>query len=460
VLTLFALVLFGCGGESSEATATGANTASGALGVLAPDVLGTTWQVRMAVAATRAPFEGREGWTGWFGGRRVAPLEAFRTEKDAQAQARAHTEFAAAYRQAAVLAAHATVQVYGADAQDTDPAETSYLVGVSGAVLNDATWRAKLGAASASKVTTLAAQDKAWAAWASSGASWPADAPANAGPGVPAAELTSGLPDAGALPHYALPERGGPLLVDAGDPGTLWVLSRWHEARARAAAPESAALVDALLDPWRVPAETKSAAVVPEVVPDPFLFMSTSTNRGDLAFLADLARTGVGAVAGHAKDSPFAAIAQFCTQAPAAGGAPVLAVDCVLDESAALGRAIEDGMKAANNGVEEGFHRAFADFARVGALRAADRVAVAMGDMDTAGRLRINALDRTVGPTTDPVFLASVAAWDAGNRNSVRAEEIVHGLLPELPGLDAARIPLDALHVRLSRNAAPGRPMH
>ena len=460
MLTLFALGLFACGGETIEATATAATTATGALGVLAPDVLGTTWQVRLAVAAQRAPFEGREGWTGWFGGRRLAPLDAFRADKDALAQARAHTEFAAAYRQGAVLASHATVQVYGVDAQGTDPAETSYLVGVSGAFLNEAVWRAKLGGAVSSKVAAVAAQDKAWTAWAASGAVGPADVPAGSGPGAPGADTPSAVPDAGTLPHYALPERGGPLLVDAGDPGTLWALSRWHEARARAAAPEATALIDALLDPWRVPAEPKSGAAVPETLPDAFLFMSSSTSRGDIAFLADLARTGVPAVAVHAKSSPYAAIAQFCTQPPAGGGAAVLAVDCVLDESAALGRAIEDGMKAANNGVEEVFHRAFADFARVGALRAADRVAVAMGDMDTAGRLRINALDRTVGPTTDPVFLASVAAWDAGNRNSVRAEEIVHGLLPELPGLDAARIPLDALHVRLSRNAAPGRPMH
>ncbi len=460
MLTTLFFGLLACGGETTEASSTAAANASGAMGVLAPDVLGSTWQVRMAVAATRAPFEGREGWTGWFGGRRVAPLEGFVAEKDALAQARAHTEFAAAYRQAAVLAAHATVQVYGVDAQATDPAETSYLVGVSGAVLNDPAWRAKLGAASSSKVAAVAAQDKAWAAWAASGATWPADAPTASGPGAPAADVGGSTPDAGTLPHYALPERGGSLLVDAGDPGTLWSLARWHEARARALAPDAAALVDALLDPWRVPAEAKSASVVPEVVPDPFLFMSSSTNRGDIAFLADLARSGVSAVATHAKNSPYAAIAQFCTQAPAAGGNPVLSVDCVLDESAALGRAVEEGMKGANNGVEEGFHRAFADFARVGALRAADRVAVAMGDLDTAGRLRINALDRTTGPATDPVFLASVAAWDAGNRNSVRAEEIVHGLLPELPGLDAARIPLDALHVRLSRNAAPGRPMH
>jgi hypothetical protein len=111
-------------------------------------------------------------------------------------------------------------------------------------------------------------------------------------------------------------------------------------------------------------------------------------------------------------------------------------------------------------GQEASFHRAFADYARVGLLRAGDRLAFKLGDTDAGGRLRINALDRTSGSTLDPLFLLSVAAWDAGNRNSVRAEELVHGQLTEVPGLEAARLPLDALHIRLSRNAVAGPPMH
>jgi hypothetical protein len=136
-----------------------------------------------------------------------------------------------------------------------------------------------------------------------------------------------------------------------------------------------------------------------------------------------------------------------------------LDVDCILEGSTALGGAIESAMAQAA-GKEDSFHRPFAEFARAGVLRAADRAAWKMNDSDAGGRIRLLALDRTTNGARDPLFLLSVAAWDAGNRNSVRAEELVHGLLTEVPGLEAARLPLDALHIRLSRNAAPGRPMH
>jgi hypothetical protein len=96
----------------------------------------------------------------------------------------------------------------------------------------------------------------------------------------------------------------------------------------------------------------------------------------------------------------------------------------------------------------------------VGLLRVAAHAALAAGDKDTAGRLRINALDRSNGRMAEPTFVLSIAAWDAGNRNTVRAEELVHSLISEVPGLEAARLPLDALHIRVSRNSAPGRPMH
>lgn len=446
----------------------GAPTAQAPVSSAVPsDLLAATWQVRMAKAENRAPFEGRESWKNWFQGRRSAAMDAFVSEKDPVGRARAHAELAAAYRQATRMAAHATVQVYGVDAQETDPAETSYLVGVAGALLGEATWSAKLGASAASKVPGLAAQDKAWKAWAGK-AAWPPDAPASSGPGAPAADAAGAMPSAGSIPHYELPERGTALRVQAGDPGTMWALSRWHEARARESAPEASAAVDAWLAPWRLPSEP-SVLAADTKIPDAFLFMSAYTSAGDAMLVAEVAgrrggpqqgRDAVAAIDRHQADSAYAVLLKGCTKAGAAGGAASLDVDCVLDASASFGKAVEESMQAANGGAEEGFHRLFADFARVGLLRAGDRLASALSDSDASGRLRINALDRTNGTTWDPVFLASVAAWDAGNRNSVRAEELVHGLLSELPGLDAAQMPLDALHVRLSRNAAPGRPMH
>lgn len=417
------------------------------------ELLAATWQVRMAVDATRAPFEGRGSWMAWFGGKRAEALSAFASESDAVGLARVHAEYAAMYRQAALLAANATIQVYGADAQPTDPAEVSYLLGVSGALMGDTTLRARLGSASASKVTTLAAQDAAWKVWVDAGAAWPPDAPAATSPGAPANPTPGQLPNAGPVPTWQLPEIGVDTLVDAGDPGAMWALARYHEAAARASSAADDAAISVWIDPWRLPTETRTAASGPVAISDTFLFMSPYTTAGDATFLADLERDGTAAIAAHASDSPYAVIIAGCTKEQK------LEVDCVLDASAALGTAIEGAMAQAA-GKEDSFHRPFAEFARAGLLRVADRAAWKMNDSDAGGRLRLLAYDRTANGARDPLFLLSVAAWDAGNRNSVRAEELVHGLLTEVPGLEAARLPLDALHIRLSRNAAPGRPMH
>ncbi|MDP2306187.1 MAG: hypothetical protein Q8P18_09165 [Pseudomonadota bacterium] len=447
-LILFALGVTACTGATSDVATTPAKAGS----AVSADLIAQTWQVRLAVDAARAPFEGRAGWVAFLQGRRAESLQAFTADADPGAQARVHAEYAAIYRQAALLGASATAQVYGADAQPTDPLETSYLLGVAGALLGDQALTARLGSASASKVAGLSGRDAAWKDWAAAGAAWPPDMVTAAAPGAPTAPTAGRLPDAGVLPHYVLPEQGESTTVDAADLGALWALSRWHEAAAIAASPENEQVVRLWIDPWRLPPELRAPAAV-VAIPDTFLFMSAMTTAGDAAFFSDLERDGVSAVAAHASDSPYAVIVARCTEAER------LSVDCVLDEAAALGTAIEDAMAKAA-GKEDGFHRPFADFARVGVLRAADRTAWKLEDREGSGRLRINALDRTTGTARDPVFLLSVAAWDAGNRNSVRAEELVHGLLTEVPGLEAARLPLDALHIRLSRNAAPGRPMH
>lgn len=405
------------------------------------ELIAQTWQVRMANAQARSVFEGRPSWVAYFQGKRNEALQNMAGESDAAGLARMHAEYAAMYRQAALIAANATIQVYGADAEPTDPVEVSYLLGVSGLLLKNADYAAKL---SGSAVPAA----KAWSDWAAAGAVWPPDLAANVAgiqgaPGsVPGADIV--------LSSYKLQGEDG--AVEAGDPAALVALSRWHEAAALAADAASVDAVARLIDPWRLPTEVY-APQGPTPSSDTFLFMSVNTSAGDAAFYSDLARNGVAAVDAHAGDSVYAAVVKGCTKDGK------IVVDCVLDESAAVGKAIEAGMEKSAGSVDS-FHRLFADFARVGILRAADRAALTTGDTDTSGRLRINALDHTVGNATDPLFLLSVAAWDAGNRNTTRAEEIVHNQLEQVPGLHVARAPLDALHVRLARNTAPGLPMH
>jgi hypothetical protein len=406
------------------------------------------WQVRMANDATRAPFEGRASWTAYFQGRRPEALAAMAGESDAPGLARLHAEYAAIYRQAAALASNATVQVYGVDRQESDPAECAWLVGVAGALLGDPVARGGLGGQGASKVSGVTGSDQAWAAWVAAGAAFPADAPA----AVPAEPLTPGALPGAEIPRYSLPLRGEPGAVTAVDPSALYSLSRRHEAAALAADPASADRVARLLSPWRLAAEPAPVDGTTSL-DDVWLFMSVWTSDADARFAAAVAAGDQAAVDAWADRSAYAAIAKGCMT----GGR--LGEDCVLDQSALLGAAIEAAMQNAS-GREDSFYRSFADFARVGVLRTLDRVAFALGDPDTGGRLRIHAYDRSVGPAADPLFLLSLAAWDAGNRNSLRAAEIVNTNLVQVPGLDAARVPLDALQVRLSRNSGPAVPMH
>jgi hypothetical protein len=112
------------------------------------------------------------------------------------------------------------------------------------------------------------------------------------------------------------------------------------------------------------------------------------------------------------------------------------------------------------SGSAQPFHPGFAQMGEVAVLRAGMIVADANDQYRDAGILRINALERSDGASRDPVFLISTAAWDAGNRSPLRAQEIVHGLVARYPFIRAARYPLDALHIRLGRTAAPTTAVH
>ncbi|GDX81277.1 hypothetical protein LBMAG42_30880 [Deltaproteobacteria bacterium] len=443
-MSFILFMLAACTGD--EATVAGPEVAKAS--ALTPEVIAATWQVRMAKSEARAPFEGRASWVAWFERRRYESLPAFASEKDNAGLARGHAEYAAIYRQAALLASNAILQVYGADRQESDPAETAYLLGVAGVFTGNAEQAAKLGLSGGSSVAEFARRDAAWKAWFDAKKEVMPDVPA----GLAAVSGEGELPGDALLPT-PLPLVGEPGAVDAGDPGDLYALSRWHEARARAADPASEATIDQYLNPFRLPFEARTPATA-AVASDVWLFMSAYTSAADMQFSALVSQGDLAAAEGLAGSSAYASIAKACSQSGKVD------IDCVIDEAAHLGSSIEDAMAASNGGQPDGFHRPFADFARAGALRALDLFARARGEDETSGILRINAYDRNVDHASDPVFILFLAAWDAGNRNTTRATELVHQSLRLAPGLVVARAPLDALHIRLSRNAAPGVPMH
>lgn len=412
-------------------------------------LVASTWQVRMADDAARAPFEGKDGWVATFETRPRDAVPAFAA--DPGACARIHTWYAAVYRQGALVAANATGQVWGATPEPTDPVEVAPLLLAASALADQDAWAPTV----LHRLPAQEAYTTAWNEWSGEGGTWPPTKALAASPAAPKAPpACDGLPDAGPLPHWELPERTPEALtVKAADPAALYALADWHERAALAADPAHAALVAGWLDPWRLPPEPLGAEPLGEV-PDAWLFMSPFSTAGDLALLTDLRRKGADAVAAHQADSPYAVAIARCTVQGRVD------LDCVLDEGAGLATAMTTAMAAKAGGQGQSFHRPFTEYARFGLLLVADRVALAQGDTESAGRLRIGALDRAAGPARDALFLLSVAAWDAGNRNTARATQLVHELLPQVPGLEAAQLPLDALHVRVSRNAAPGVPMH
>ncbi len=420
-------------------------------------LLAKAWPVRLSSDAERAPFEADPGWTHIFERRYPLALMEFNRSGNAAGRARVHQELAAVYRQGALIAANATHHVYGADRAPTDPLALQYIVGVSRAMRGDAA-AAQVALAEATLVPAVAAQAAAWSTWLEGGHIWPPDRAwleARTGPMGPVDPTTQPL--LMAMPHHQLEERTAQgATVDANDPTALLALSEWHLAAARKAAGKGAADLPLLMNTWRLPVESAVTGSLGAGA-DAWLFGRGALCPEDLSFLADVDASGPGAVSAWADRSPLAA-----ALAPAWDGSK-LNHEKVLDQSVLLMRQAQVAMVQATGG-EAGFHRPFALFVRLGVLRAGMQVADKAGQYRDAGILRLEALERMEGGKgsvqRDPAFALSVAAWDAGNRSPLRPEDILHNLVTDFPALAAARTPLEALHLRLNRHAAPSTPVH
>ncbi len=445
----------GCVGGDSPSDAPAA-VAGGP--VVPADLLAQSWMVRLSDDTLRAPFEGNAAWGALFQRDLPAALSAFAADPtQGRGLARVHYELAALHEQAALLAANSTLQVYGEDRQDVDPAAVAYLLAAARGLTGDC---AGAGAALAELPSgpavppALAPGLAFWKAQVAAGCPATLDlAAAAALPGAPGAVIAGQLPDAGTLPHYRLVEQSEEQReVAAGDPTTLALLAEWHRQAAHQVAPEAdGPTLDQRGALWEIRDEAPALDVLP--TDDALLFADFLLLPADAAFLADARSRGVPAVADWAGQSALAAALVPAIQDG------VLVPEIVLDQAAALGKQLLAAMSAVNGG-SQGFHEPFAELARVGLLRAGMVVADGSDQYRDAGILRINALERSSGPAGDPVFIASVAAWDAGNRNPLRAQEIIHKLVGRYTAVGVARYPLDAMHIRLSRNAAPATPVH
>jgi len=401
------------------------------------ELVRSTWMVQVADPAQLDALAGHPGWQA-FHGRDYA--KALGAGADWPGIGRVHAELSALYRQAALVAARSIEQTYREDQRrEGDPAEVDYLLGLASLILGDADQAMTLlGKNGGSSVAALAAADAAWAARAAAGEPVVA---AIADPALfPLAAPAAGqLPETAPAPHYELPETVGNRLIKAADPTVLLQLAAWHEAAAVSAI--GAERTAALVGPWHLPCEPPPQVDTSVLTLDD-LFLSAFAAADDLG----RAVTGGGA-------STYGGLIDACA------GEGQARAQCTIDAAGKLRKQVLAAMESVGGGPSPN-HRMMAAFAEAGALRAGVRTADGAGDRDAAGLLRIAAKDQSDEAAVEPVFLVSLAAWDVGNRNPLRAQELLHAQLRRAPGLDVARYALDALHLRVSRDSGPGMPMH
>ena len=395
-----------------------------------------SWMLQVAQPGKLDEVLAQKAWGEVFERRYSGAAMTFGTES-----ARGHAEAAAIYRQAALLQANAILSTFASDQRrDTDPAQVIYLVGVASVITGDLdTAKASLGQGG----EQVGDADAAWAQVLTAETFSLRDAPPLFSLGEVAA---GGTPNAELDPTYRLPEAESGLVVEVADPTLTLQLAFWHEDAARAAGGEP--WLDAWLAPWRLPLESVDAEATEQ--PLDALFLGVWTGTADLDFVNALATDGDAALDAYAATSPYAAIVKACA-------ADEVDLDCLLDQSVALGAQLEAAMETAY-GSQHADHRTFASFARAGVLRAGARLCDARGEERVAAILRLNARDRGTGPATDPKFQLALAAWDASNRNALRSTELFHPNRASVDGLDVVQVSLDTFSLRVGRETGAGLP--
>ncbi|MBN1335792.1 MAG: hypothetical protein JXB39_07505 [Deltaproteobacteria bacterium] len=443
---LVLLLAQGCGGPPASPEAQKPSEA-----VLSGALVTQTWPVVMADAATRAPYEAHPGWAALVMRRDYpAALQAFGGSPPVPAgQARAHLEMSAALRQAAHLAARATVVLWRDERREEDPPQVDCVVGISEILLGEPDRAVgSLATCLAGAPGSLTGPAAAWSRWLRDSAEWPPATPLDATPGAVDPVTPGRLPDLATPSCHVFSDTVEGREVRVADPGVLLKLALWHEAAARQALPSADGAITLLLAPWRLPGEP-SVLAPPMPVPMECLFGSTLLAPGDAALAAE----GPSDLDAWVGRSPIAAVIAPCVQEGA------IRVDCANDRAQGLFEQLLAAMRIRGGG-EQGFHRSFGELARLGVLREAERIAGRAGDDRAMGLLRLHAVDFSIGSAAEPAYLLSVAAWNAGNKNASRAADLLHAQEGRIPGVEVARIPLDALQVRIGRESAPGVPMH
>lgn len=428
-----------CSGGSGDASSGGDGAAAVSIPV---ERLDQSWVVKLATQEDLAPFVANPGWASLLVKRDYEDAARKFAKLGGPAAGRAHAELAAVYRQGALLSSNALLETYGKTPEPTDPVGAAHLLTVA-YVLNGDLAKAKEASAKLDGLDDPSmAWHGPWKTWLAGDATWPPDLS-----GLPLevpAVAPGSIPEAGSLPHYALPETGADSTREMGDPGALVALALWHEQAARAALGDQAALVDVYQAGYRFPIEQVKPSDV--ALPMEFQFASDLIVPEDANFLAAVyGPSGVAAIEQYKDRSLLAWLAS----ASRVGGK--IQAERAVDLVNALREQLVERAAARTEGNVQHDQRMFADIVMVGTFRNLALVAEVEGDRETSGLLRINAMERSSKSTADPVGLLALGAWDASNRYPTRAQEILHSQARVFPSLEVARYGLDVMALRVSR---------
>ncbi len=407
-----------------------------------PDALvDGAWPVAMARRDDFARFGQSPAWIGLIMQRQI-PMTAPLFVGDSGGLARVHSEMAATWRHAALMSAQATVQTFGVSPDPGDPAGMSHLLSVSYVLLGNLEAARKASLAVPTDDPT-AVWHAPWKTWLAGDAKWPPDL--STLPWTLPEVAPGTVPELPPMPHLALRERvdGDAKVREMGDIGSMVALVLWHDAAARAAAPD----MDPSLAVWMAPhVWTIEPAPAAASLPMDLQFGGDLPGPDDASFVADVRRSGASVIDVWRDRSLLAWIV-----ASSRGEGGKVDVGAVADRVAATRESWVAHAAARAGGEVEAHHRQFADIAAVGALRNLGVVLDALGDHEGSGILRIAALEQSAKATAWPPGMIAQAAWDAGNRYPSRPAELLHAEIRRFPALEAARPAIDALALRVGR---------
>ena len=243
----------------------------------------------------------------------------------------------------------------------------------------------------------------------------------------------------------------------------LWLRARWHEEQAEQLLQKNSygkALVAHILDPWRLPFEKSFVAPHIEPLPelsDNWFFFGFYLHTPDINFVGSL-KQPYKALETWKNKSILANYLQSCVKEKK------LDPECVIDQASLLENRIREINKNKTKDREEEvnselLYEVFPVFARYSLLRVGALWAQENDQHRDSGRLRLIVREAS-GPIRDPLFLLAFAAWEAGNKSTLRAQDIVHEFSSEFSSLQSARIPLDSLHIRRGRDSVQDGPSH